>query len=142
MSLPKVFEVRNDYIDDNNYCHIDVYESEDENVEGKTVAIVCYNTGKVFYIDALYSLVPSVKEMIDKTIIDYKNTISKKLSDCFQTLLYSWGGDTPPEAIWTANDFLKYFSLMYKELKGLEFQEDDINEVNPKILDMLVNMEL
>lgn len=44
-----ITEVRNDFTDDQNYTHIDVWENDEE--EGKTVAIVCRDTNKVFFID-------------------------------------------------------------------------------------------
>jgi hypothetical protein len=45
-----VTEVRSDYTDDQNYIHIDV-SFTDEDDEGKTVAIICADTKKVFFID-------------------------------------------------------------------------------------------
>jgi hypothetical protein len=44
-------EVRTDYIDEQNYTHIDYWETEDDNESGRTVAIVCRDTKKVYYID-------------------------------------------------------------------------------------------
>ena len=37
------------------------------------------------------------------------------------TLLYSWGGDTPQDAIWAANEMLDF----YKNETGIDFEEDD-----------------
>ena len=42
-------EIRNDYTDDDNYTHIDIWENDEE--EGRTCAIVCQDTGKVYFID-------------------------------------------------------------------------------------------
>ena len=64
----------------------------------------------------------------------------KKLSECFSTLLYSWGGDTPPEAIWAANDFLEYHKPFYTELEGREFVEDDMDGKNGEIIELLKSM--
>jgi hypothetical protein len=44
-------EIRADYIDEQNYMHIDAWESDDDNEEGKTIAIICCDTHKVFFID-------------------------------------------------------------------------------------------
>lgn len=44
-------EIRNDYTDDQNYTHIDYWETEDDNEEGRTIAIVCRDTKKVYFID-------------------------------------------------------------------------------------------
>jgi len=63
---------------------------------------------------------------------------------CFTTLLYSWGSDTPPEATWAANDFLKLLSATHKELIGLEFKESysdaDCEEHNEAILNILKSL--
>jgi hypothetical protein len=60
-------EVRNDYTDDNGYTYIDVYLNEDENYEeGKTVAVVCQDTGKVFFIDNDWYNNPLVLEAIEE----------------------------------------------------------------------------
>lgn len=61
-------EVRNDFIDDQNYLHIDMWETEDENEEGKTVAIICLDTMKVYYIDNTLRLNDLVKESINEAL--------------------------------------------------------------------------
>jgi len=43
-------EIRNNYTDEDNYTHIDYWKSEDDNEEGITVAIVCNDTKKVFFL--------------------------------------------------------------------------------------------
>lgn len=62
--MKQIHEVINDFTDDQNYTHIDVYESPDQNAEGKTVAIVCRDTKKVYFIDNMYRNSPEVKESI------------------------------------------------------------------------------
>ena len=47
----EVREVRSDYTDGQNYIHIDVWLSDDDNEEGETAAIVCGDTKKVFFIN-------------------------------------------------------------------------------------------
>ena len=44
-------EIRTDYTDDQNYTHVDYWETEDDNAEGRTIAIVCRDTKKVYFID-------------------------------------------------------------------------------------------
>lgn len=66
--LPKICEVKNDYTDDDNYTTIDVWDSEDENAEGKVVAIVCMDTGKVYFIDNLYRGLPEINEAITEVL--------------------------------------------------------------------------
>lgn len=54
MKTPEPIEIITDYVDENNYQHIDCYFTDDENEEGKTVAIVSLDTGKEFFIDNMY----------------------------------------------------------------------------------------
>lgn len=65
-------EIRNDYTDDDNYTHIDVWKTDDDNEEGKTVAIVCRYTKKVFFIDNGYILNEEVKIAIQEVLDDLK----------------------------------------------------------------------
>ena len=50
-ALKVVKEVRSNHTDDQNYRHIDVWFSENE---GQTIAIVCEDTKKVFFIDSTF----------------------------------------------------------------------------------------
>jgi hypothetical protein len=63
--------------------------------------------------------------------------MKEKFIKALNTLLYSWGGDTPPDAIWAANDFLDY----YEEVLGVtihsRFVEDDSLGENQELLDYL-----
>lgn len=49
MKTKEITEIRNDYTNEDRYTHIDVWEGDDE--QGRTVAVVCLDTKKVFYID-------------------------------------------------------------------------------------------
>lgn len=40
-----------------------------------------------------------------------------KFKEAMGTLCYSWGGDTPPEAVWTANELME----LYCEMNMLKF---------------------
>ena len=40
-----------------------------------------------------------------------------------QTLFYSWGGDTPPEAYWAGNEFIDYFETVNNIQLGIRFEE-------------------
>lgn len=62
----KVSEVITDHIDEDNYQYVDVYKTEDRNEGGKTVAVVCLDTNKVFWIDTIYMLSTPVKEAIEE----------------------------------------------------------------------------
>jgi len=42
--------------------------------------------------------------------------LKNKFADALQTLLVSWGGDTPPEAMWAFNQFLSF----WWDLKSIE----------------------
>ena len=39
--MSKITEIRNDHICDDNLTHIDVWLTDDNSEEGKTVAVVC-----------------------------------------------------------------------------------------------------
>ncbi len=44
------------------------------------------------------------------------------------TLIASWGGDTPPEAIWAANELLEWYEAEYNVILGVRFGEDGDND--------------
>ena len=67
-----VSEVRSNFIDDNNYLHIDVYHSSNDNEEGSTVAIICLDTNKVFYLDNTYRFTDVVSEVINEITSEFK----------------------------------------------------------------------
>ena len=60
----KISEIRCDYIDDENLQHIDVWETDDENESGKTVAVVDWDTAKVIFFDNSYRMSSEVVEAI------------------------------------------------------------------------------
>lgn len=48
----------------------------------------------------------------------------KLLEKAFSTLLYSWGGNTPSEAIWAFNELLKFVEKEYN-INIVEFLNED-----------------
>jgi hypothetical protein len=67
-------EIRADYIDDQNYLHIDMWKSEDDNEEGKTIAIICCDTLKVYFIDNTLRSDHRIKETINNTLSELNKT--------------------------------------------------------------------
>ena len=71
----------------------------------------------------------------------------KKLEETFETLLNSWGSDTPPEAIWTANNFLE-FMILYWELewnmdeKYFKEEEDEEGENDAIVQELIGKISL
>lgn len=61
-------EVMHDHTDNDNYTHIDVYYGFDDEIGGKTVALVCNDTKKVVFIHNEYRLSDLVKEAIDEVL--------------------------------------------------------------------------
>lgn len=61
-------EVRNDYTDDQNYTYIDYWKTNSDKEEGKTIAIVCRDTKKVFFIDNRYRIDFLVTEAINEVL--------------------------------------------------------------------------
>lgn len=66
MNIP--IEIRSDYTDEQNYTHIDAWFSSDDNEQGRTIAIVCLDTKKVYYIDNTMRNVDIVIEEINLVI--------------------------------------------------------------------------
>lgn len=64
------------------------------------------------------------------------NNLNFELIEAFlSTLLYSWGGDTPSEAIWAANDFLDVLENLYNYDFILSFEElSDTSGVNNQLV--------
>ena len=59
------------------------------------------------------------------------------------TLFNTWGGDTPPEAIWAANDFLDYFEKRNNiKLSGRfeEINSDENVEHNQELTEEIKNI--
>ncbi len=53
---------------------------------------------------------------------------SLEFLDAMNTLLYSWGGDTPVEAIWAANKFLDLFKKLKNKDYDLYFTTEDFDQ--------------
>ena len=49
------------------------------------------------------------------------------------TLLYSWGGDTPPEVVWGLNEMIDLLRVHHPELELID-EEEGISEENLKRL--------
>ena len=76
-------EVKNDYTDDLNITMIDAYKSEDENEQGKTIAAVCRDTGKVIFFDNRYRGDEGIKESIAEVLQEIKSDIPSKFRKYF-----------------------------------------------------------
>lgn len=61
-------EVRNDYTDDQNFTHIDVWFTDNDNEEGMTTAIVCRDTKKVYFVDNMLRNDVKVLEAISEVL--------------------------------------------------------------------------
>ena len=68
--MKEIREIRTDHIDDENVQHVDIWFSDDDNAEGKTVAVVCLDTLKTFYYDNDYRLNPRVREAIQEIVAE------------------------------------------------------------------------
>jgi hypothetical protein len=74
-----VTEVKNDFIDDDNFMHIDVYFDNNANSQGLTVAIICMSTNTVFYVDNAYRNCAMVVESIQNILKVGCKTLKKRL---------------------------------------------------------------
>jgi hypothetical protein len=68
--MKEIREIRTDFIDDDNYQHIDAWYSDDDNAEGETIVLVCLDTRKVVYIDNIHRLNPRVTEAVQEILDD------------------------------------------------------------------------
>lgn len=66
------YEIRNSYVDDDNICYIDAWESSNDNEEGAIIAYVDMNTGKVIYVNPLAMKDNYAQSIINETIADAK----------------------------------------------------------------------
>ena len=69
--MKQISEVKNDYTDDENLTHIDGFFDNDDDSEGKTIAVVCQDTGKVIFFDNRYrgdkAILEAIKEVEPKS---------------------------------------------------------------------------
>ena len=71
-------EVKNDYTDEEvNMTMIDAYKSDDENEQGKTIAAVCRDTGKVIFFDNRFRGDNGLKESIAEVLAEIKKEASQ-----------------------------------------------------------------
>jgi len=66
--LKKISEIRTDHIDDQNLQHIDVWLTDDNDEEGKTIAVVDLDTKKVIFFDNGYRMNEEVKIAIKEIV--------------------------------------------------------------------------
>ena len=52
----------------------------------------------------------------------------------FSTLLGSWGGDTTPEAIWTANELVDWVEKEFDVKIDSRFIEEDYDSENDNVI--------
>jgi len=66
--MKNIAEIRADYIDDQNLLHIDCWFTDDDNEEGKTVAIVDLDTKKIIFFDNRYRLNEKVMRLLTEIL--------------------------------------------------------------------------
>ena len=67
-----ISEIRTDYIDDDNLQHIDCWFTDNDNEEGKTIAVVDLDTNKVIFFDNRYRLNQEIKIAINEVLNNNK----------------------------------------------------------------------
>ena len=75
--MKEIREIKTDHIDDENVQYVDVYFDDDDNSEGKTVAVVCLDTLKTFYYDNDYRVNVRVKEAIKEILAENVRPVHK-----------------------------------------------------------------
>lgn len=69
-----VWEARHDYTDEQNFTHIDVWFTDDDEEEGRTAAIVCRDTQKVYFCDNRLRNDPKVLDAISQVLSQLNQT--------------------------------------------------------------------
>ena len=96
--MTPIAELRTDHIDDDNLQHLDAYFTDDDNEEGKTIAVVDRDSGKVICFDHLYRTDKLVEEAIIEIRADifedhlmHKREMDKifTLDICFYDVLHA-----------------------------------------------------
>ena len=117
--MKAITEIRTDFIDDENIRHIDVYFDNDDNSEGKTVAMVCLDTNKVLYMDNDYRVNDRVKEVIEEIL----NSINKPVWVC-----ENCGGSNVQTKGWVLpNENNKFVDLVSEEIQDNWCDDCQIN---------------
>ena len=97
MNIQIIADIRTDYVDDQNLQHIDCWFTEDDNEQGKTVAVVDLDTKKIIFFDNGYRLNEKVKEAINYVLNMElsKQEIEelKEIHDNIRTVLMNNGAD-------------------------------------------------
>lgn len=97
MNIKNIADIRTDYVDDQNLQHIDCWFTEDDNEQGKTVAVVDLDTKKIIFFDNGYRLNEKVKEAINYVLNMElsKQEIEelKEIHDNIRTVLMNNGAD-------------------------------------------------
>jgi hypothetical protein len=48
----------------------------------------------------------------------------QKLAEAIETLMFSWGGDTPPEAFWVLQELVDFINAEYNQQLVAPTEED------------------
>lgn len=97
-------EVITNHIDDQNVLHVDVYETSDENEQGKTIAYVCLDTLKVIFSDNRYRLDETVQNAIKEVLELHKKPTATIVMTDFEDI-YVYVNDE----LWTFEDHIQTF---------------------------------
>lgn len=125
-------EIRNSYVDDENICHIDAWESSNDNEEGSIIAYVDMNTAKVIYINPLAIKDNYAQSIINETIANAKkihesdDSLPTKISINFVKKLWRWFGYVPmdPETENLEEDWLFFPKGTNREEVWSWFEEE------------------
>ena len=129
----QISEVKNDHIDDDNYCHIDVYKTGNDSEVGQTVAIVCQDTGKVFFIDNAYR----TNEEVNTAISEVQ---SLEISHIESMVQYQYAIESHNDLFEKEDEILGLFEYL-PECK-LEYLKNLIEEAREGCVIALKNVDL
>jgi len=82
--MKTIKELRTDYVDEDNLRHLDAYFTKNDNENGKTVAVVDQDSGKVIFFDNAFVNEPLVIENLEAI----KLALAQKVIGA--TIEYNW----------------------------------------------------
>lgn len=129
-------DVKNDYIDDDNYTHIDLYEGE----EGRTIALVCNDTNKFIFIDNGLQGNLLILEAIEKVVKRNEESIRKNIEKIelkIKNEIFTFSSKPNKKIIQNAGMFLSgddnEIERMIQLIRSHENQDDLIDMVDDDV---------
>lgn len=90
-------EVRCDFLNDENFWSVDAWRTDDDNEEGKTVAVIHERYGDVYYINPDAKNSPKVKEVVNAFVEEIRKREIRRIAYDFLHQGYIYGDNLVKE---------------------------------------------